>query len=121
MFQIHKSVFIGLGAGVILGGTLFLLSFVTAFGICSDTSIAERLFPFALIVDPSLIQRPWLALVLSLVQYPVYGIVVGFAWNKASVRIGALVLLVVIHIAAARVATQRVAKMWRQKFSQMNY
>lgn len=121
MFQTRKSVLIGLSAGVIVGGALFLLSFMTAFGICSDTSIAETLFPFALIVDPSLFERPFLALILALVQYPLYGIVLGVAWSKASLRIGGLVLLVVIHIGAVTIATQRVATMWQQKFSQMNY
>ena len=104
-----------------MGAPLFLLSFFTAFSICSDTTIAEKLFPFALIADPSLFQRPLLALVLSLVQYPLYGIVLGFAWNKASLRIGGVILLVVIHIAASTVASQRVATMWQQKFAQVDY
>jgi len=121
MAQIPKSVFIGIGAGVIMGAALFLISFFTAFGICSDTTIAEKLFPFALIVDPSLFQRPLIALVLSLVQYPLYGIVFGFAWTKASLRIGGVLLLLVIHVAASTVASQRVATMWQQKFSRMNY
>ena len=98
-----------------------MVSFITAFGICSDRSIAETLFPFALIVDPSLFQRPFLALILSLVQYPIYGIVLGLAWAKTSLRIVGLVLLAAIHVCAVTVATQRVVTMWRQKFSQMTY
>jgi hypothetical protein len=121
MVQIPKSVFVGFGVGVIMGGALFLPSLLMAFAICSDTALAEKLFPFALIVDPSLFQRPVLALVLSLVQYPLYGIVLGFAWTKARLRIGGVVLLLVIHIAASIVASQRVATMWQQRFSQMNY
>lgn len=120
MTQIPKTVVFGFGAGAMLGGALFLLSFVTAFGICSDTTIAEKLFPFALMVDPSLFQRPLLALVVSVVQYPLYGIVVGFAWRNTRLRIGSFVLLLVIHIAASTVASQRVRSMWQQRFSEMN-
>ena len=95
---------------------LFLLSFFTVFGICSDTSIAEKLFPFAFIVDPSLFHKPLLALVLSLVQHPLYAMILGCAWKKASLRIGCVIFLLVIRMAAATLPTRRVATMWQQSF-----
>ena len=39
--SIPKPIWIGFVIGVALGAVLFVLSFLTAFGICSDTSIAE--------------------------------------------------------------------------------
>ena len=36
------------------GLCLLILAFLTAFGICSDTSVAEVLFPFSLAADPAL-------------------------------------------------------------------
>lgn len=120
MIQIPKTVVIGLMVGAVTGGLLFMLSFLMAFGICSDTSFAEHLFPFALIVDPSLFERPLLALVLSVVQYPAYGMVLGLIWRKAGLRVAGLVLLLVIHLVAMTVASGRVATMWQQRFSKMN-
>lgn len=109
------------GAGVIIGGLFFVFSFLTAFGICSDTTIAERLFPFAFLVDPSLFQRPLLALVLALIQYPLYGVALRWIWPEPNFRVFGLILLLAIHIAAASVAKIRVSTMWQQKFSQMDY
>src|SRR5690242_21951805 len=76
--QILKSVTIGLVIGIVVGALFFLVSFFTVFSICSDTSIAEVLFPYAFIADPTLNKRALLALMLALPQYPIYGAALGF-------------------------------------------
>src|SRR6266404_1791005 len=77
------ALFVGLGAGIGAGGILFVITFFLTFTICSDTSIAEKMFPFSLIVVPSIFAHPLVALVLALIQFPLYGIVLGFTWAKA--------------------------------------
>ena len=123
--RIPKPVLIGFGIGVVIGAAFFVLSFLTAFGICSDTSIAEKLFPFALIVDPSLLQRPLLAFVLAAIQYPFYGIILGIGWTQAGVRtyiyIAAILFVLITHGVGVTYATQRVDTMWRQRLSQTSY
>jgi hypothetical protein len=125
MISVSRSIWIGLALGIVVGAPLFLLSFLTAFGICSDTTIAESSFPFALIGDPSLFARPLTALILALVQYPLYGITLGIIWAQGRVRKLVFVLCVVImfagHLAAVRFANHRVKAMWDYKFSQMAY
>jgi hypothetical protein len=125
MNSFPRSTWIGFAAGIVVGAPLFVLSFITAFGICSDTAIAEFLFPFALIADPSLFARPFAALILALVQYPLYGIALGTIWAQGGVRKKLFVLCIVIvfagHLAAARFANQRVKDMWDYRFSHLAY
>jgi hypothetical protein len=122
--RIPKSVLIGFGIGVVIGVPFFLLSFFTAFGICSDTSIAERLFPFALIVEPSLLQRPLLAFILAAIQYPLYGALLGIGWTHAGKRtyiyIATILIVLITHVVGVSYSTQRVESMWKQRFSQTN-
>lgn len=114
-------VWMGFIIGVGIGAAFFLLSFFTAFGICSDTTIAENLFPFAFIVSPSLFDHALIALALASIQYPIYGTVLGAAWTQARVRkfIFAASLLVVLigHVVAVEVANKRVKAMWDYRFS----
>ena len=107
---------------MILSVPLLFLSFVTTFGICSDTSISETLFPFALALDPSLENHIFIALTLALVQFPIYGILLGFAWKAWAHRLaflGCIVLMVVGHVSAVRFANSRVEAMWQYRFSHM--
>ena len=102
-------------------GGLFLLcfAFITAFGICSDTSFAEILFPYALYADPSLFDRPYLALTLALAQYPVYSIVCGWVWvRKQSAFWACLLILLIAHMIAVGGAHYRVKTMWEERLSQ---
>jgi hypothetical protein len=121
---IPKPIWIGLIIGIAIGAVLFVLSFLTAFGICSDTSIAEKCFPFALIVDPSLLRRPLLAFVLALLQYPLYGTVLGIGWVQAgrrkSLYVASIILVLTVHIAGVTFATKRVEAMWQQRLSHLN-
>jgi hypothetical protein len=116
---------IGLVVGTVIGAFFFLVSFFTIFSICSDTSIAEVLFPYALIADPTLDKRALLALILALPQYPIYGAILGFIWSFDAERkrpfLAAVLLLVIGHIAMARIANHRVAAMWEERFSHVRY
>ena len=121
--SLSRPVWIGLIIGGVVGAAFFLLSFFTAFGICSDTSISESLFPFALIASPSLLDHALIALVLALIQYPLYGIILGVAWTQARVRkfifVACLLVVFIGHVVAVEVATQRVKAMWDYRFSHM--
>ena len=116
---------VGLGSGVGVGAVILVITFFLTFTICPDTSTAEKVFPFALIVDPSLFDRPLVALVLAAIQFPLYGIVLGLAWAKAGetkvIFVVSLVVLLVAHIVAGSLASRRVERMWQQKFAQANY
>lgn len=119
--SLPKASWIGFIVGIVVGAAFFALSFITAFGICSDTSLAEMLFPFALIVDPSLFDHPLMGFVLALIQYPLYGFVLGIAWTRANLSkskfVACTLVVLVGHFAAAGVATQRVKTMWEEKLS----
>ena len=117
------SMIVGLGSGVGVGGVVLVITFFLTFTICSDTSTAEKVFPFALIANPELDNL--IALVLALIQFPLYGTMLGFAWAKADatklVFITAIVALLVVHLMAGSFASRRVATMWQQKFAQAGY
>ena len=104
-----KPIWVGLVVGIVVGAALFLLSFFTVFGICSDTSIAEALFPFAVISDPTLDGRWWIALPLALVQYPAYGMLCGYVWMRKRALLSACVLVLLVgHVISANVASSQV-------------
>jgi len=106
-----------------VGLAFLVISFLTAFGICSDTAIAETLFPFALAVDPTLHDRALMVLLLASVQYPLYGIILGVAWMRSRpgklAFVACLLVMFVGHVAAVRLANQRVTAMWDDRFSHM--
>ena len=116
---------VGLGTGIGVGMIVLVITFFLTFTICPDTSTAERVFPFALIADPSLIERPLVALLAALIQFPVYGMVLGFIWAKADrTRILFVISIFVLsigHLVAGSVASHRVEKMWHQKFAEAGY
>src|SRR5215813_1894296 len=117
----YLPILIGGIVGVVGGFCLLVFAFLTAFGICSDTSVAEVLFPFSLAADPTLNDLALVALLLALVQYPIYGVILGVAWlkdrvGKSRVMACALVLLVG-HGIAVGLAQHRVNAMWEKRFS----
>jgi hypothetical protein len=120
-FGTFTPVLIGGLAGCLIGFVFFIISFFMVFSICSDTSAAEVLFPYSLAADPTLNRKALLALILALIQYPLYGSVLGFVWAKD--RIGKLwvvacaLVLLVTHGAVAGVAQHRVKAMWEERFS----
>jgi len=117
----YSPVLIGGLVGAAGGFCLLIFAFLTAFDICSDTSIAEVLFPFSLAADPTLDDFVLAALLIALVQYPIYGVILGAAWSKKRVgksRVLAYALaLLVVHGMAVGLAKHRVNAMWEQRFS----
>jgi hypothetical protein len=121
--MIAKPILIGVTTGVVVGGVFLTISFLTSFGICPDTTIAETLFPAAVLVDPTLIDRPLLAFVLATLQYPAYGASLGWAWTRQR-KYGfaftlCLVLLVACHVATVNRAHDRVSDMWEHRLSNL--
>ncbi len=108
-------------AGFFVGLGFLIICFFLVFSICSDTSLAEVLFPFSLAADPALRDEALLALLLALIQYPLYGAVLGLAWAKD--RIGKLwvvacaLIILATHGAVVGVAKHRVSAMWEERFS----
>jgi hypothetical protein len=116
---------VGLGAGIGVGVVLFIITFFLTFTICADTSIAERMFPYSLIVVPSIFAHPLVALVLALVQFPLYGSVLAFAWARGGetriLFVAMIFVVVVLHLTAGGFASRRVAQMWQHKFAVAGY
>jgi hypothetical protein len=117
----YSPVLIGGLVGAAGGFCLLIYAFLTAFGICSDTSIAEVLFPFSLAADPTLHDFALAALLLALIQYPIYGVILGVARlkNRASKSwvIACALVLLVVHGVAVGVAKHRVNAMWEARLS----
>ena len=116
---------VGLGAGIGVGGILFITTFFLTFTICPDTSIAERMFPYSLIVVPSIFSHPLVALFLALIQFPLYGLVLALAWARAGetkiLFLAMIVVVVLLHLTTGGFAARRVAAMWQQKFAAAGY
>jgi hypothetical protein len=116
----YVPVLIGGLAGFVIGLGFLVICFFLVFGICSDTSLAEMLFPYSLATDPTLDDKALPALILALIQYPLYGVALGFVWAKD--RIGKLwvlacvLMLLVAHGAVVGFAKHRVHAM---RFSHM--
>src|SRR5262245_52245237 len=75
-------VFIGSLVGLTVGLSLYIFAFLGTFGDPFATPIAEVLFPFALSVSRTLQDSSFGALLFALVQYPIYGVILGFAWSR---------------------------------------
>jgi hypothetical protein len=108
---------IGIGAEC----CFLFLSFISAFGICSDTTLAESLFPYALAYDPTLHEHLGFAFLLALIQWPIYGVLLGVAWMKGrsqrSWLILSFIVVFAVHLIAVAVAKNRVNNMWETRFS----
>jgi hypothetical protein len=118
--SLPKPAWIGFVAGVIVSAPSLFLSFITTFGICSDTSMSEALFPFALAADPGFEKHLFIALTIALIQFPLYGILLGLAWKAWAGRLmflGCIILLLITHVAGVRLANRRVETMWQYRFS----
>lgn len=116
----YTPIIIGGVIATCVGCCLLFLAFITAFSICSDTSLAEILFPYALYADPTLDDRGLLALLLALVQYPTYGIVIGYVWMRRRAAVWTCVMILFLaHVLAVGGAQYRVKAMWEYRFSHM--
>jgi hypothetical protein len=123
--QTHLPVFIGGLVGVAVGLCCVVLSFLKVFGICSDTATAAALFPFSLAADPTLRDRILLALLLALVQYPIYRVVLGYVWRRSRLSkapvLACAAAIFIGHAIFVGVANYRVKVMWDEKFSHTKY
>jgi hypothetical protein len=96
---LHKRVLISLtvGAGV---GSAFLYLSILAFVDSSNTALGESFFPYAVVADPSLLS--WTVLTLSLIQFPLYGVILGMAWARRRRTLMACIFVILsIHLVAA--------------------
>jgi hypothetical protein len=115
-----KPILIGGAVGCAIGMLFLVFSFLTAFGICSDTAFAEVLFPYSLAADPTLNDHALFALVLALVQYPLYGVLLGYSFlRKRGMLKVAIVGILILHIFAVGIAKSRVNDMWKARFAHM--
>jgi hypothetical protein len=99
---------IGNAIGVLVGFLLLYISTAVAFGHSENDVIAQMLFPYALALDPTLLDNPWLVLGLALAQFPLYGIIVAVAWTRprrrAIVVIACITVLFGAHLLAVKEA-----------------
>ena len=117
MHQPSKPLLIGVVIGCGVGLLFFAFSFLTTFGICGDTRFAEMLFPYSVAADPTLDDRVLVAFVLACLQYPIYGLGLGYVWQRNRPLLKFLLIgLLVIHGVGAGIAKDRVSDMWQQRF-----
>ena len=118
----YSPVLMGGLVGAAVGLCLFIYAFLATFSNPFATSIAEVLFPFALSVSRTLQDSSFAALLFALVQYPIYGAILGFAWSKNRVgksRVIAYALaLLVGHGMAVGLAKHQGNAKWGRRFSQ---
>jgi hypothetical protein len=74
--RIRSTMAIGAAIGTGIGLLLFAYSVVAALGICSNLSPAETLFPYSMMIGPSL-DAGLPMLIIALIQYPLYGAMLG--------------------------------------------
>ena len=115
-------VFIGSLVGLTVGLSLYIFAFLGTFGDPFATPIAEVLFPFALSVSRTLQDSSFAALLFALVQYPIYGVILGFAWSKNRVGKSRLIAyalaLLVVHGMAVGLAKHQGNAKWGRRSSQ---
>ena len=101
-----KPILIGTAAGLVVGLTLFCLVASATFGASDNAYIFRVLFPYAGAVEPS--TRSWVILSLFVLQYPLYGGLLGIASNQVRHRLLILVAILTLivggHFAAVRSA-----------------
>ena len=101
-----KPILIGTAAGLALGLALLYLVASAAFGPSESAYFARVLFPYATAVN--LTARAWVVLSLFLLQYPLYGALLGITSNQVRHRmlilVAILTLIVGGHLAAVRSA-----------------
>lgn len=92
-----------------LSGVLLMLCFLYVsfiYSIHGGFNVAGKLFPFAVILSPSLREVTGLSLLLAAIQWPFYGTVVAVAWVVDRKRIFGIcvIALVIVHFVAAVLA-----------------
>ena len=114
----YLPVVIGGAVGTAIGLLFFVLSFLMAFSICSDTTLAEILFPYSLAADPTLHDHALVTLALALVQYPLYGVLLGYSFvRKRHLLMVAIGVVLILHVFTVGIAQRRVSDMWGARFA----
>jgi|SRR5262249_12912917 len=108
-----KPILIGMAVGLVIGLTLFCLVALKAFGTYESASVARVLFPYALAVDAN--DSGFVIVSLFFLQYPLYGALMGIAFNRQRHRILILVAVMALifggHLATVR-AAERAYVIW---------
>ena len=114
-----KPVLIGNAVGIFIGCLLIYVAASAAFGDSESTTIAQKVFPYALALDATLLDNPWLVLGLALIQFPLYGVVLAVMWPRTGRRAIAfgicIVLLAGAHMLAVREAHMAYSA-WQETF-----
>jgi hypothetical protein len=93
--------------GVLATPLFVLLAFDSS--IHDGFRIAGYLFPYAVLISPTLDSVNLLSLLLTAVQFPLYGFLVGLWWRNRVVLTLCCVLIVLTHCAAS-IAAERVVE-----------
>ena len=94
---------IGLILGLVGGAALFYIA-ASAWVETSNTTLGEWLFPYAIIADPSLFTKQPMIVVLSLIQFPLYGITLALVSARRRTFLLFVVIVICVHLFAGRVA-----------------
>ena len=98
----------GFLSGILLTLCLLYVSFI--YSIHGGFNVAGKLFPFAVILSPSLREVTVLSLLFAGIQWPLYGTVISIAWamDRKRIFVICIIILILIHFVAAVVAKQYV-------------
>ena len=98
----------GFLSGILLTPCLLYVSFI--YSIHGGFSIAGKLFPFAVILSPSLREVTVLSLLFAGIQWPLYGTVISIAWamDRKRIFVICIITLILIHFVGAVLAKQYV-------------
>ena len=77
-------------------GFLGFFSLLPAIGICADSSTAETLFPYSFWLNQDYLHWSLFPILLALIQYPLYGLIIGFTYMKDRAGKPKLLWLIVV-------------------------
>jgi hypothetical protein len=80
--------------------TLCSLYAAFAYGIHDGFRIAGYLFPYAVLLSPTLDSVGILSVLLAVVQFPIYGFLLGFWWRRRTRLVVCCGLIVLAHCVA---------------------
>jgi hypothetical protein len=91
---------------VIVTFCLVYVSFI--YSIHDGLRIAGYLFPYAVLISPTLDSLGALSMFLAAVQFPLYGLLIGLCWRNRTLLALCCGLIVLSHFAASMVAERAV-------------
>src|SRR5262245_24868051 len=81
----YRPILIGGIVEAVGGFCLLVYAFQTVMGVRSDTFIVEIIVPFPLAAARTPDDLVLITLIIALMQYPIYGVILGVVWSKARV------------------------------------